>query len=115
MNSILTTLLIIALALAIFADIIRVVQYIKSNKLVHKSNEWAESRFNNVISRLKQLQTNIDLIYAMEKDHRTYKDIMLDRTADIQKQILNIVSNQYKQYKQLKDMQDVLHKMYKKK
>lgn len=115
MNAVLTTLLILALAIAIFFDFIRIVQYIQSKKFMDESNKWAEDKFKEVNSKLTQLQTNIDLIYAMEEDNRTYKDIMLSRTKDIQKQILNIVSAQYKQYKQLKDIQDTLHKIEKRK
>ncbi|MBQ0073146.1 MAG: hypothetical protein KBT34_03005 [Prevotella sp.] len=115
MNTILSTLLILALAIAIFFDFIRIIQYIQSKKFMDKSNNWAENKFKEVNSQITQLQTNADLIYAMEEDNRTYKDVMLKRTTDIQKQILNIVSTQYKQYKQLKDIQDTLHKIEKRK
>lgn len=115
MNAVLTTLLILALAIAIFFDFIRIVQYIQSKKFMDESNKWAEDKLKEVNSKLTQLQTNIDLIYAMEEDNRTYKDIMLKRTVDIQEQILKIVSTQYKQYKQLKDIQDTLHKIEKRK
>lgn len=115
MNTILSTLLILALAIAIFFDYIRIVQYIQSKKFMDKSNKWAENKFKEVNSKLTQLQTNIDLIYAMEEDHRLYKDIMLKSTTDIQKQILHIISKQYEQYKQLKDIQDTLHKIEKRK
>lgn len=99
MNIVLSTLLILALAIAIFFDYIRIVQYIQSKKFMDKSNKWAEKKFKEVNSQLTQLQTNADLIYAMEEDCSAYRDIMLKRTADIQRQILNIVSTQYKQYK----------------
>ncbi|MBQ0073635.1 MAG: hypothetical protein KBT34_05535 [Prevotella sp.] len=109
MNTVLSTLLILALIIAVFFDYIRIVQYIKSRKLIEESNKWAEVKHNELVCKLTQLQTNIDLIYAMEKDHRLYKDIMLKSTTDIQKSILDIVSAQYKQYKQIKDVQDTLH------
>lgn len=115
MNAVLTTLLILALAIATFFDYIRIVQYIQSKKFMDKSNNWAEKKFGAINSKLTQLQTNADLIYAMEEDNRTYKNIMLGRTKDIQKQILNIVSAQYKQYKQLENIQDTLHKIEKRK
>lgn len=69
MNTVLTTILILALAIAIFFDYIRIVQYIQSKKFMDKSNKYVDSKFNNVISRLRQLQTNIELIYAMEEDN----------------------------------------------
>ena len=115
MNTVLATILILALAIAIFFDYIRIVQYIQSKKFIDKSNNWAENKFKEVNSKLIQIQTAVHLIHSMEKDNRIYKDTMLDRTKDIQKQILNIVSNQYKQYKQLKDIQDTLHKIEKRK
>lgn len=115
MNTILSTLLILALAIAILFDYIRIVQYIQSKKFMDKSNNWAENKFKEVNSQLTQLQTNADLIYAMDEDNRTYKDIMLDRTKDIQKQLLDIVSIQYEQYKQLKAIQTNLRKIEKRK
>ena len=75
----------------------------------------AENKFKEVNSKLIQIQTTVHLIHSMEEDNRIYKDTMLDRTKDIQKQILNIVSNQYKQYKQQKDIQYTLHKIEKRK
>lgn len=115
MNSILTTLLIIALAIAILFDFIRIVQYIQSKKFMDKSNNWAENKFKEVNSQLAQLQTNADLIYAMEKDNRTYKHCMDAKTKDMQKQLVNISREQFKQFKQLKEMQDNLRKIEKRK
>lgn len=115
MNTVLTTLLILALAIAVFFDYIRIVQYVQSKKMIDKSNKWVECKFVEIENRLRQIQTNIKLIYGMSEDTRTYRDITLDRTADIQKQILNLVSNQFKLYKQLKDIQDTLHKIEKRK
>lgn len=115
MNTVLSTLLILALAIAIFFDFIRIVQYIKSNKIVHESNKWVECKFAEIESNFKQIQTHIKLIYGMSEDTRTYRDMMLDRTTDIQKQILDIVSTQYKHYKQLKEIQDTLHQIEKRK
>ena len=112
MNTVLTTLLILALAIAIFFDFIRIVQYIKSIKLIEESNKWTENKFTEVNSKLVQLQTNIELIYAMEEDNRTYKRCMDAKTKDMQKQLVNISREQYKQ---LKDIQDTLHKIEKRK
>lgn len=80
-----------------------------------KSNKHVDSKFNNIISRLRQLQTNIELIYAMEEDNRTYKRCMDAKTKEMQKQLVNISREQYKQYKQLKEIQDTLRKIEKRK
>lgn len=115
MNTVLTTLLILALAIAIFFDFIRIVQYIKSRKLIEESNEWFDDKFKEVNSKLVHLQTNIELIYAMEEDNRTYKRCIDAKTKDMQKQLANISREQFKQYKQLKEIQDTLHKIEKRK
>ena len=115
MNTVLATLLILALAIAIFFDFIRIVQYIKSRKLIEESNKWTENKFTEVNSKLTQIQTTVHLIHSMEEDNRIYKDTILDRTKDIQKIVLNIVSEQYEQYKQLKDIQGTLRKIEKRK
>lgn len=112
MNTVLTIILILALAIAIFFDYIRIVQYIKSRKLIEESNKWTENKFTEVNSKLVQLQTNIELIYAMEEDNRTYKRCMDAKTKDMQKQLVNISREQYKK---LKDIQDTLHKIEKRK
>lgn len=115
MNTVLTTLLILALAIAIFFDYIRIVQYVQSKKFMDESNKWAENKFKEVNSQLTQIQTTVDLIYAMEEDNRTYRRCMDAKTKDMQKQLVNISREQYKQFKQLKEMQDTLHKIEKRK
>ena len=45
MNTILSTLLIIALAIAIFFDFIGIVQYVQSKKFMDESNNCAENKF----------------------------------------------------------------------
>lgn len=115
MNAVLTTLLILALAIAIFFDYIRIVQYIKSNKIVHESNKWVECKFAEIDSKLTQIQTTVDLIYGMEEDNRTYKRCIDAKTKDMQKQLVNISREQFKQFKQLKEIQDTLHKIEKRK
>lgn len=112
MNTVLTTLLIFALAIAIFFDFIRIVQYIKSRKLIEESNKWTENKFTEVNSKLTQIQTTVHLIHSMEEDNRTYKRCMDAKTKDMQKQLVNISREQYKQ---LKDIQDTLHKIDKRK
>lgn len=113
MNAVLSTLLILALAVAIFFDYIRIVQYVRSRTVIKKSNKWIECKFAEIESNLTQIQTNIKLIYGMSEDCRTYRQIMLNRSVDIQEQILKILSIQYKQYKQLKEIQDALCKIRK--
>ena len=80
-----------------------------------KSNKHVDSKFNNVIIRLRQLQANIELIYAMEEDNRTYTRCMDVKAKEMQKQLVNISREQFKQYKQLKEIQDNLRKIEKRK
>lgn len=115
MDTTLSTLLILALAIAIYCDFVRIVQYVKSRKLIAKSNEWTEDKFKEVNSKLVKLQANIELIYAMEEDNRTYKRCMDVKAKEMQKQLVNISREQFKQYKQLKEIQDTLRKIEKRK
>lgn len=115
MNAVLTTLLILALAIAIFFDFIRIVQYIQSKKFMDESNKWAENKFNEVNSQLTQLQTDIDLIYAMEQDSRVRQEKTIDLSHAILKQTSLFVKQEIKIFKQLEKIQDTLHKIEKRK
>ena len=115
MNTILSTLLILALAIAILFDFIRILQYIKSRKLIAESNKWTENKFKEVNSKLTQIQTTVHLIHSMEEDGRVNHDKAIGISHAILKQNSLSVQQEFKMFKQLKEIQDTLRKIEKRK
>lgn len=112
MNTVLTTLLILALAIAIFFDFIRIVQYIQSKKFMDKSNKWAENKFKEIEFRQQELRKMIE---RLSSNCLASKKEIIKGEDDTFKYLVDFSARQYNHYKQLKEIQDTIRKIEKRK